>query len=108
MLEIEDDFFLPEQAPSPSRLTALQKLCWSLLEDAFTVRRHVLSGRAGTDLKRQMQRDEEWLSGEPAPITFEDLCDLLNIEPSAVRHRYDALVGRAPRRNGFHKLSTGV
>lgn len=81
---------LPVQYIPRRPLAPTQRLALALLEDCFLAinqaRKFLQSGR----WRRVLADDIAWVSGSPAPLSFEMVCQSLNLSPDAVRAAYCA------------------
>lgn len=63
-------------APNPKTMTPEREMCLAVLEQAIHDWKTKLSMRA---------QIREWVNGSPARVTFEYVCDTLDLEPDYVR-----------------------
>jgi len=87
------DSVLPGQWETRSALSGMQRLVWSELEDLFHVRRLALRFPDDYHLWAQVEADRRWIEGGSAVLPFTLCCEVLGLDPTAVKKRYLALTG---------------
>jgi hypothetical protein len=101
-----NDAILPEQWSALRRsrdLCGEQRLMLTMLEDAIHCYRAASAFTEGAAKHRWWNRRQRladqaaaWFAGASAPLSFEAVCDALNIDPDYLRARLGALERLAP------------
>jgi len=79
---------VPAQYHTAAPLTPMQRLAWALLEDCFTVKQFAEKYPRVHHWQRLVEADQAWLADEQAAVPFVTVCDLLGLNPGAVRRAY--------------------